>query len=135
MKVGKEAVALAAGGLDVWGSFGHGNLVFTMATGAAAVVGGLTPNSRNALRLCQRSEDCQCGEVRAEVAAVEGGEAVCLDAGVGGDEEIRDEVQAWSAVAPVAQEDLASEVSGRWGDGIINDVEAIPPGFPARLFA
>ena len=67
----------------------------------------------------------QAGKVGAEVATVEGGEAVCLNAGVGGDEKVRDEVQAWSAVAPVAQEDLAGEVSGRRGDGIVEDVQQI----------
>jgi hypothetical protein len=48
-----------------------------------------------------------------------------LDTGVGGDEEIRDEIEAWPAMAPVAQEDLAGEVSGRRGDGIVEDVEEI----------
>ena len=59
------------------------------------------------------------------IATVEGGEAVGLNAGVGGDENIRDEVQAWPAVTPVAQENLTSEVSGRRGDGIVVDVEEI----------
>jgi hypothetical protein len=42
------------------------------------------------------------GEVRAEATLVEGGKAVCLDARVGGDEKVRDEVQAWPAAARIA---------------------------------
>ena len=76
-------------------------------------------------RSCCWSEDGQAWEVRAEIATVERCDSVCLDAGVGGNEKVRDEVQARPAVPPVAQEDLASEVSGRRGDGIVDYVEEI----------
>ena len=48
-----------------------------------------------------------------------------MDAGVGGDEEIRDEVEARPAVAPIAQKNLTGEVSGRRGDGIVKDVKKV----------
>jgi len=74
------------------------------------------------------SEQGQSGEVGAEVAAVEGGETVGLHTGVGGDEEVGDELLAWPTLAPIAQEYLAGEVSGGGGDGIVSDTEGVEPG-------
>ena len=78
--------------------------------------------------LCQRSEDGQCGEVRADIATVEGGEAVGLNTGVGGDEEIRECVCARTALAPITKENLAGEVSGGGADGIVGDAEGVKIG-------
>jgi len=70
----------------------------------------------------------QRGEVGAEVAAVDRREAVGLDAGMGGDEEVRDEIESWAPMASIAQEDLAGEVGGCRGDGVVEDVEQIKVG-------
>lgn len=56
-------------------------------------------------------------------AAVHGGKAVGLRAGVGGDEEVRDEVSARSAFAQVAQEHLAGQVSALRRESIVNKTE------------
>lgn len=79
-------------------------------------------------RLRRGSEDGQSGEVGSEVAAINGRETVGLHTGMGGDEEIRDEVLAWPALAPIAQEHLAGEVSGGGCHGIVGDTEGVELG-------
>ena len=59
-------------------------------------------------RLSRGLEQGQSGEIGAKIAAINRGEAIGLGAGVGGDEEVRDEMLARSAFAPVAQKHLAS---------------------------
>ncbi len=70
-------------------------------------------------------EEVQRGEVGAEVAAIYRGEAVGLHTGVGGDQEIGNEVLAGSAFSPIAEKNLAGEVGGRGFDRFIKNVEAI----------
>ena len=77
--------------------------------------------------LSRGSEQGQSGEVGAEVAAVKGGETVGLHTGVGGDEEVGDELLAWPTLAPIAQGYLAGEVSGGGCDGIVSDTEGVEP--------
>ena len=51
----------------------------------------------------------KAGEIVSEVAAVNGGETVGVDRGMGGDEKIRDRMLAWAAFLPVAQKRLPGQ--------------------------
>ena len=76
-------------------------------------------------RLCSegRGDEREIREVGPEVASVGGGQAVGLHGGVGGNQEIGDEMLAWSAFAPIAEEGLACEVGGLWRDGVEVDLD------------
>ena len=64
------------------------------------------------------------GKPLAQVAAIDGDEAVGLDLGVGGDEEIGNEVLARTAGLPIALEGLSCQVGGLRSDGLVGDGEA-----------
>ena len=51
-----------------------------------------------------------------------------MDAGMSGDEEVRDEIESWAPIASIAEEDLAGEVGGCRGDRFVEDVEQIEVG-------
>jgi len=70
-------------------------------------------------------EEGEFREPLAQVAAVDGGEAVGLDSGVGGDEEIGDEMLAWTAGLAVALEGETGKVGGGGRDGIVGDGEPV----------
>ena len=78
-------------------------------------------------RLCSegRGDEREIREVGPEVASVGGGQAVGLHGGVGGNQEIGDEMLAWSAFAPIAEEGLACEVGGLWRDGVEVDLDRL----------
>ena len=64
------------------------------------------------------------GKPLAQVAAIDGGEAVGLGLGVGGDEEIGNKVLAGATGLPVALEGLSRQVGSFRCDGLVGDGEA-----------
>lgn len=82
------------------------------------------------------SEEGKVWEITPEVATVDGGETVGLDAGVGGDKEIGEKIEVRSTFATVAKENLAGEVGGGGFDRVVVDVEPFQigaSGFESRI--
>lgn len=60
----------------------------------------------------RRNEERERWKTGATITAIERSEAGGLNAGVGGDDQVGDPLEALTAVAAVAQEDLASKRGG-----------------------